>query len=76
VGRAHELIAVVPIEGKLVLARGATLSYFEFKQPAANRLTDESWQAMLSRGKTPAPPVWTRSFLTSGPPRKVNEDTE
>jgi hypothetical protein len=73
VGRAHELLAVVPIEGKLVLARGATLSFYEFTQPSGNRLTDESWQAMLKQ-KAPAPPVWTRSFLASGAPRRINEE--
>ncbi len=73
VGRAHELLAVVPVEGQLLLARGATFSFYEFKQPAANRLTDEQWQAMLKSNQTPAPPVWTQSFLASGT-RRINEE--
>ncbi len=74
VGRAHELLAVVPVEGQLLLARGATFSFYEFKQPASNRLTDEQWQAMLKGGQAPPPPLWTRSFLAGGPPRRINED--
>lgn len=74
VGRAHELLAVVPIEGQLVLARGAIFSFYEFRQDASNRLTDEAWQAMLRGGNAPAPPAWTKSFLAGGT-RKINEAT-
>lgn len=70
VGRALELYAIVPIEGKLYLARGAAFSYYEFKHPASDRLTDEKWQALLKAGKTPAPPIWTKSFLAPGKGRK------
>ena len=73
VGRAHELLAVVPIEGKLLLARGAVFSFYEFQQPASNRLTDEQWQSMLKSGQAPAPPIWTKSFLANGT-RKINAE--
>lgn len=63
VGRANEILVVVPIEGKLTLTRGACLSYYEFKEPIANRLTDQQWRERLSAGEAPAPPKWTRSFL-------------
>lgn len=76
VGRAHELVAVVPVEGKLLLARGAVFSFYEFQQPASNRLSDEAWQAMLRAGKAPAPPIWTKSFLASGAARRINEPGE
>jgi hypothetical protein len=66
VGHANEILVVVPVEGKLVLTRGAVFSYYEFEHPAADRLTDEKWQRMLNAGKTPAPPVWTKSFLLPG----------
>ena len=39
---------------------GAVFSYYEFKHPMDDRLTDEAWQAMLP--KPPRPP-WTRAFL-------------
>lgn len=63
VGHAYELLAIVPIEGKLVLTRGAAFSYYEFKHPASDRLTDEKWQAMLRSNRAPLPPVWTKSFV-------------
>ena len=63
VGNAAEIWVVVPYKGTLVITRGATYTYYEFKQPAANRLTDEAWQEQLKQGKAPALPDWTRSFL-------------
>ncbi len=63
VGRANEIFVIVPVEGKLVLTRGAVFSYYEFTHPAADRLTDEKWQKMLDSGRAPAPPAWTKSFL-------------
>ncbi len=62
VGHAHEIFVIVPIEGKLVLTRGAVLSYYEFLQPADKRLTDEQWQEMLKKRKAPPQPEWVRSF--------------
>lgn len=72
VGHAYEILVVVPVEGKLVLTRGAVLSYYEFEHPAEDRLTDEKWQAALGAGRVPAPPVWTKSFLLPGPPRRAS----
>lgn len=63
VGRANEILVIVPVEGKLVLTRGAVFSYYEFIYPSSDRLTDEKWQKMIDTGKTPAKPVWTKSFL-------------
>jgi len=35
------------------------LSYYEFKQPMKERLTDEAWQEMLADPATrPSPPGW------------------
>jgi len=63
VGRANEILVIVPIDGKLTLTRGACLSYYEFKEPATNRLTDQQWRERLSAGQAPPPPKWTSSFL-------------
>ncbi|MBK6589233.1 MAG: DUF3160 domain-containing protein [Acidobacteria bacterium] len=63
VGHANEILVIVPVEGKLVLTRGAVFSYYEFIHPAADRLTDEKWQKMVNLGRAPEPPAWTRSFL-------------
>ncbi len=62
VGHAHEIFVILPIEGKLILARGSVLSYYEFLQPAEKRLTDEQWQEMLGERKAPPQPAWVKSF--------------
>lgn len=72
VGHAFEILVIVPVEGKLVLTRGASFSYYEFQHPIGDRLTDEKWQGMVNAGRAPAPPVWTKSFLLSGKPRRIN----
>jgi hypothetical protein len=54
-------------DGTLGMGVGPTLSYYEFKQPMAERLTDEAWQAMLTRDRDKSAgkrPNWTGSFLT------------
>ncbi len=65
VGKPMRLFVVVPIEGKLQLCQGAMFSYYEFKQPMNNRLTDEQWRAMLTAGTAPAMPEWISSFSAS-----------
>jgi hypothetical protein len=62
VAAGNTIYALVPIEGKWTLTRGAVFSYREFEWPASDRLTDEKWQQMVRDGKAPAAPVWTRSF--------------
>ncbi|HTW91288.1 MAG TPA: DUF3160 domain-containing protein [bacterium] len=62
VAAGNAMYALVPIEGKWMLARGAVFSYREFEWPASDRLTDEKWQQMVRDGKAPAAPVWTKSF--------------
>ena len=49
-------------EGDIVLAVGPVFSYYEFKHPVADRLTDEQWRKMLSDGSNPERPQWTSSF--------------
>jgi len=45
------------------LCRGAVFSYYEFKQPMSDRLTDERWQEMQKEDKRPPQPDWTASFI-------------
>ena len=44
------------------LCRGGVFSYYEFKQPLSERLTDEQWQHMLEQGEGPPLPQWTSTF--------------
>jgi hypothetical protein len=45
------------------LCRGAVFSYYEFKHPMDDRLTDEKWQDMGKKGTRPNQPSWTKSFI-------------
>jgi len=38
-------------DGSIGLAAGPVFSYYEFKHPMADRLTDEKWRSMLGQGK-------------------------
>jgi hypothetical protein len=56
------LVAYNVPDGRIIIGAGPTLSYYEFKQPIDNRLTDEQWKQMLESGQTPPRPTWTGSF--------------
>jgi hypothetical protein len=62
VGNPYHLFALVPVEGNMTLCRGVAFTYYEFKWPMSDRLTDEAWQAKLKDGTAPALPSWTKSF--------------
>ena len=49
--------------GDLYLTRGVTFSYYDFKQPSSNRLTDQQWIDMLD-STSPDHPDWITSNLT------------
>lgn len=61
VGDVLPLYAEVVVNGKHWLARGGVYSYYEFKQPMSDRLTDEAWRALSPR---PAQPSWTASYIS------------
>ena len=56
------LVAYKVPDGRIILGAGPTLSYYEFKQPADQRLTDEQWKEMLEQGQQPPRPGWIDSF--------------
>jgi hypothetical protein len=62
VGSPYHIFVAVPIGGQLTVAEGAAFSYYEFKQPMDDRLTDEKWQDMLKNNQAPETPEWTKSF--------------
>jgi hypothetical protein len=57
------LVAYKVPDGRIIIGAGPTLSYYEFKQPIDNRLTDEAWKEMLESGQKPPRPAWTSSFF-------------
>ncbi|MEA3311822.1 MAG: DUF3160 domain-containing protein, partial [candidate division WOR-3 bacterium] len=62
-GDPARLYVLVEIDAKPYVAQGATYTYYEFKQPMSDRLTDEAWQEMLGRGQAPAKPGWTNALF-------------
>lgn len=61
-GFISTIYAVVPVDGKLRIAKGAAYSYYEFPWAASDRLTDEKWKIMLENNGEPEQPVWTKGF--------------
>jgi hypothetical protein len=60
VGGAFRIYVLAPVAGGTTATVGGVFSYYEFKHPMADRLTDESWQTMEPR---PPQPAWTASFI-------------
>jgi hypothetical protein len=56
------LVAYKIPEGSIILGAGPTLSYYEFKQPMSDRLTDEEWKEILEQGQQPSRSDWINSF--------------
>jgi hypothetical protein len=65
-GRLRNLVVVYPMpDGGFVAGVGPAFSYYEFRHPMKDRLTDEKWKSMLSGQEKPALPKWTGSFGTA-----------
>ncbi|MCD6518910.1 MAG: DUF3160 domain-containing protein [Anaerolineae bacterium] len=60
VGDPFTIYVIVPQQGETLISVGGVFSYYEFKQPMDQRLTDEEWQAM-----DPKPPLapWLASLV-------------
>lgn len=58
-GKVDLIVVACPMpDGKAFLAVGPVLSYYEFKQPMSDRLTDEAWRLMLDSPNKPERPKW------------------
>jgi hypothetical protein len=65
IGHGDPIFVVVPIEGRLYIARGAVYSYYEFLVPISERMTNRQWKEKVREEKElPARPDWVRSFLS------------
>ncbi|MBI5832412.1 MAG: DUF3160 domain-containing protein [Armatimonadetes bacterium] len=74
VGQPAELWVIVNHGGKLVAARGATFTWYEFKVKTTERMTDEQWQKRLRDGKAEPMPSWTSSvFIGPGVKTRTTE---
>jgi hypothetical protein len=70
VGNAMDIYVAAPIEGRVVLCRGAIFSNYKFLQPMSNRITDEEWQGMLADETNPPMPEWTTLFTADSLEKK------
>ena len=55
-------VIVQDADGNLRLTKGGTFSYYEFKHPMSNRLSDEEWHEMLDTNP-PVVPEWISDSL-------------
>jgi hypothetical protein len=72
VGNVDLIVVAFPgSNGSIFLAAGPVLSYYEFKHPVSDRLTDEAWRDMLASPDRPKRPKWYVPLMGNNP-----EDSE
>ena len=58
-GKVDLIVVACPTpDGSVFLAAGPVLSYYEFKHPMDDRMTDEAWRGMLGSDQEPDRPKW------------------
>jgi len=67
VGFPFAVYVICHVEGKAVLTRGASYSYYEFTWPLNDRLTDEKWRQQLTSTTPPQPVTWSSNFTADLP---------
>ncbi len=65
VGNLNRIYVAVPLGNKLQIAQGGVFTYYEFRQPRIDRLTDEAWRDML-QDNPPGAQSWYDNFVISG----------
>jgi hypothetical protein len=64
VGKVDMIVVACPQpDGSAFLAAGPVLSYYEFKHPMADRLTDEKWRELLDSPDKPERPAWYSTLM-------------
>ena len=58
------IVAYKVPDGRIIAGAGPVFSYYEFKHPIDDRLTDEQWKDMLQNGEEPDSPDWINSFVS------------
>jgi hypothetical protein len=67
VGKVDLIIVACPTpDGSVFLAAGPVLSYYEFKHPMDDRLTDEAWRELLASPQRPKRPKWFQPLVGTG----------
>ena len=62
VGSPFNILVIVNDGKGKRLCHGGLFSYYEFKHPLDDRLTDEKWQKMASEDQRPSQPDWVEGF--------------
>jgi len=57
------IVACPALDGSIYLAAGPVLSYYEFKHPMSDRLTDEAWRDLLVSPSRPNRPTWFQMLV-------------
>ncbi len=64
VGKVDLIVVACPqLYGYTFLAAGPVMSYYEFKHPMEDRLTDEKWRELLALPNKPERPTWYRPLM-------------
>ena len=71
VGDVNFVVVAVDNDGDRAAYVGPAYSYYEFTQPAQQRLTDEEWQERIRNGKLPPRPGWTAAFQAPAKAREL-----
>jgi hypothetical protein len=67
-GRIDRIYVLVPDDhGTFQVAVGGVYSFYEFRTPAGERLSDELWRSMLDSGDQPDRPAWEAVVFGGGP---------
>jgi hypothetical protein len=70
------IVACSNPDGSVFLAAGPVLSYYEFKHPMSDRLTDEAWRELLDSPGKPDRPQWYLPLMDVVPaPAKQNQQS-
>jgi hypothetical protein len=73
VGDCNFLVVAIDHEKDRMIYVGPAYSYYEFQQPAGDRLTDEKWEQMLDTDSAPPRPAWTEVFQAPTLKRELAE---
>jgi len=63
VGSPFNIYVIIDDARGIRICRGAVFSYYEFKHPMNDRLTDEKWQEMGEKRERPSQPNWVKTFI-------------
>jgi hypothetical protein len=63
VGSPFNIYVIIDDAQGVRICRGAVFSYYEFKHPMEDRLTDEKWQEMGKKRERPNKPDWVKTFI-------------